>query len=297
MNPISILEVGPRDGLQNEKIFLSLEDKTELIKKLASLGLKRIELGSFVSPQVIPQMQDTEYVAKSVLKLQSQQKLSSEIQFSALVPNQKGLKKAIDCGLKEVAIFLSCTDSFSKKNINCTVKESLKNYKIVSQEAIDQGLKVRAYLSVSFACPYEGLVNPNTVLELAKALQDLSVYEMAISDTLGIATPQQVQSLIQVLSKQIPIHKLAFHFHNVHGLALANVWAAYQMGILSFDGSVGGLGGCPYAQVESGNVATESLFYLFHGATSPYVNKLVETAKWLETKLQKKLPSPLLRIN
>ncbi len=295
MSQISILEVGPRDGLQNEKVFLSLEDKIELIKRLSFLGLKRIELGSFVSPKIIPQMKDTEELVKNILRLQNCGEIDSDIQFSALVPNLRGLEKAVQSGLKEVAIFLACTDSFSKKNINSTVEESLKNYKEVSKKAINQGLKIRAYLSVSFSCPYEGVVSHKRVFELIERIQDFNVYEISISDTVGVATPQQVQSLLEKLSDKIKFDKLALHFHNVHGMALANVWTAYQMGITSFDGSVGGLGGCPYANVETGNVSTESLFYLLEGPQSSHLKGLIKTAQWLETKLQKKLPSPLVK--
>ncbi len=295
MPPISVLEVGPRDGLQNEKVFLSLEDKIELIKRLSFSGLKRIEIGSFVSPKIIPQMKDTKEVVKKVLQIQQRNEIDQDIQFSALVPNLKGLEGAVQSGLKEVALFLACTDSFSTKNINQTVEESLKNYKEVSKEAIGQGLKVRAYLSVCFSCPYEGEISPEKVLELVEKIQDFNVYEISISDTVGVATPQQVQYLLKTLSKKIKFNKLALHFHNVHGMALANVWTAYQMGITSFDGSVGGLGGCPYANVETGNVSTESLFYLLEGAQSPYLKGLIKTGQWLQSKLQKKLSSPLLK--
>ena len=295
MSQISILEVGPRDGLQNEKTFLSVEDKIKFIKKLSLSGLKRIEIGSFVSPNLIPQMKDTEEVVKNILQLQLQKEIDQEVRFSALVPNLKGLEKALQSGLKEIAIFLACTDSFSNKNINCTVAESLKNYKEVSKEAIRQGLKVRAYLSVCFSCPYEGIVPPKRVLELVEKIQDFNAYEISVSDTIGAAIPKQVQSLIKALSEKIKTNKLALHFHNVHGMALANVWTAYQMGVTSFDGSVGGLGGCPYANVETGNVATESLFYLLEGPKSPQLKGLIKTARWLESKLQKELPSPLVR--
>ena len=175
------------------------------------------------------------------------------------------------------------------------MEESLKNYKEISKEAIAQGLKVRAYLSVSFFCPYEGEVPHQRVLELVEKIQDFNVYEISISDTIGVVTPQRVQSLLKVLQKKIKLQKLALHFHNVHGMALVNVWMGHQMGITSFDGSVGGLGGCPYAKVESGNVSTESLLYLLEGAQSSSLKSLIKTARWLESKLQKNLPSPLLK--
>ncbi|MGI9549062.1 MAG: hydroxymethylglutaryl-CoA lyase [Bdellovibrionales bacterium] len=294
MSQIKILEVGPRDGLQNEKKILSLEDKLEFIKKLSLVGLEKIEVGSFVSSKVIPQMKDTQQLVENLFKLQAQKEIPEDTQFTALVPNQKGLENAIASGLKEVALFLACTDGFSKKNINCSVEESLKIYKAVAKEALKQNLKVRAYLSVCFVCPYEGEVSPQRVLEILEVIKTFNVYEISISDTLGVATPQKVQALLNVISKKIELNQLAFHFHNVHGMALANIWTAYQMGIRSFDGSVGGLGGCPYAKIETGNVPTESLFYLLEGSQSPYIKGLVDIAKWLETKLEKKLSSVLV---
>ena len=295
MDKISILEVGPRDGLQNEQTLLSLDDKKELIKKLSLIGLNRIELGSFVSPKWVPQMRDTEQLVQQVLRDQSLGELSQQIQFSALVPNLKGLSRALESGIKEISIFLSATDSFSKKNINHSMEESYKIYKEVCQQAQRNNLKIRAYLSVCFYCPYEGRVKPNQVLEWVKRIEDLGVYEISISDTVGKARALEVQNLLEILFNTISKNKIACHFHDVHGMALANVWSAYKMGIRSFDGSLGGLGGCPYSQAPSGNIPTESLIYLLKDPKDPLIQGLIETGWWLEKKLNKKLPSALLR--
>lgn len=295
MSDINIVEVGLRDGLQNEKVIFSLEDKITLAKNLSASGLKRIELGAFVSPKIIPQMKDTAQVVKDVLLLQKQGDIFQDIEFSALVPNLQGLERALETNIKEVAIFLACTDSFSKKNINCDIIESLKIYKEVSKQAQKQGLKVRAYLSVAFNCPYEGEVSQQRVLDLCKKIEELDVYEIAISDTLGLTTPQQVQSLLKKISKEINLKKIALHFHNIHNMALANAWAGYQMGVRTFDGSVGGLGGCPYAGLETGNVPTESLVYMFEGSQSPKIKTLLKIASWLEEKRNKKMASTLLQ--
>ena len=286
--------MGPRDGLQNEKKILSLEDKIKLVLKLSQTGLKRIELGAFVSPKWVPQMKDSQELAKKILKLKSENQINSQIEFSALVPNQQGLEKALDSGLQEISVFLAATDSFSKKNINAEREESYKKYQSICRQADKKKLKIRAYLSVCFECPYEGKVSQSEVIKWVKKIEDLGVYEISISDTTGKARSEEVEELFQQLFKGISKEKLACHFHNVHGMALANVWAAYKMGISSFDGSLGGLGGCPYSKAPSGNVPTESLIYLLKGAGDPRIKKLLSIAGWLEEKLEKKLPSSLL---
>ena len=294
MSKLKFLEVGPRDGLQNEKIFLSLKDKVEFILKLSQTGLKRIELGAFVSPKWVPQMENSQELTQRVLDLQKENKIDSQVRFSALVPNQRGLEKAIESGLKEISVFLSATDSFSKKNINARREESYKKYQDICWQAHKENLKIRAYLSVCFDCPYEGKVPQAEVLKWAQKIEELGVYEISISDTTGKARPEEVEQLLNQLFKRIAKEKLACHFHNVHGMALANVWTAYKLGIRSFDGSLGGLGGCPYSKAPSGNVPTESLIYLLKGAKDPMIKKLLPIAHWLEEKLEKKLPSPLL---
>ena len=296
MDKIRFLEVGPRDGLQNEQRLLSLEDKREWIKKLSHTGLKRIELGSFVSPKWVPQMRKTVDFVQQILKDQELGDIPKDMEFSALVPNLKGFHRALESGIKEIAIFLSATQTFSQKNINRSMEDSYKIYKEICKQAFKENLKVRAYLSVCFCCPYEGEVLPETVLKWVKKIEDLGVYEISISDTLGKARALEVETLLNALFKaQISKTQIACHFHNVHGMAIANVWSAYQLGIRSFDGSLGGLGGCPYSKHPSGNVPTEALFYLFRGAKDPSIKKLIDTALWLEKKLNKKLPSVFLR--
>ncbi|MBC6415630.1 MAG: hydroxymethylglutaryl-CoA lyase [Bdellovibrionales bacterium] len=294
MSEIQILEVGLRDGFQNEKKQLSLEEKVFFAEQLAKTGLKRIELGSFVSAKWVPQMKDSKELVTHILNKQKQGLLDSQIQFSALVPNQRGLRDALETGIKEIAIFLSSTDSFSQKNINRSRDLAYQAYKELCKKALKEKLKIRAYLSVCFECPFEGKVKAEEVLKWVKKIKDLGVYEISISDTTGKARPQDVNNLLILLLKHIPKEKLACHFHNIHGMALSNAWVAYLRGIRVFDGSLGGLGGCPYSLVHSGNIATESLLYLFKGSQDPIIPKLLTLAKKLQKKFQKKLESPLL---
>lgn len=290
MSEFKFLEVGPRDGLQNEKTILSLEDKIEFVKRLSLTGVKRIEIGSFVSHKVLSQMRGTEELVEEIFKLQKENQIPKDVHFSALVPNLKGLERALSVGIKEIAIFAGCTDSFSKKNINCTVEESFKIYKEVADIALKAKLKVRGYLSVAFGCPYEGIVSVDRVKNLTERMRNMGVYEVSISDTIGVAYPEQVKQFLQSFSES-EFKNLALHFHNVHGMALANILMAYQIGVTSFDGSVGGLGGCPYVGVSSGNVPSEEVFYLLGGSKHPFLKKLTEVSVWLEKKLQKTLPS------
>ena len=292
---VSFVEVGPRDGLQNEQTLLPLKDKVELVRRLALSGLKRVEVGSFVSSKIIPQMENTEAVVSQVLLLQKNKELPQDVEFSALVPNLKGLERALSCGIQNIAVFAACTNSFSKKNINCSVEESFHTYREVCRKALDEKLKVRGYLSVAFSCPYEGTVSPAKVTELAERLLDLGVYEVSVSDTVGAARPFEVELLLKELFKKVSHKKTSLHFHNVHGMAISNALTGYKMGVRVFDGSVGGLGGCPYAGVPAGNVPTESLIYLFKGKTNPIINELVKIGNWLEGRVKKTLPSPLLR--
>ena len=328
MNDVTILETGPRDGLQREKAALSLNDRFEFIQKLSRAGLKRIELGAFVSPKWVPQMSGTGELAQRVLAAQKAGGLPADIQFSALTPNLKGLGLAMDAGMRETAVFAACTDTFSKKNINRSVEESLVIYKSLCREALSHGLKVRAYLSVCFLCPYEGPVSLERAALLAERLRDMGAFEIALSDTTGAAAPFQVQDLIEKASKKISLRQIACHFHDLHGMGMANVWAAYQAGVRSFDGSAGGLGGCPFAGAVAGNTPTEGLLCLLQGAGSgakepsheegaqspakavfrggaraggqapralALIKGVVEAALWLEKRLGRRLPSPLLR--
>lgn len=290
MSEINILEVGPRDGLQNESAKFSLRDKQEFVLKLASTGLKRIEIGSFVSTRAVPQMAETGPLVEHILSLQKAGAISRDIQFSALVPNRRGLTEAINRGLQEVAVFASCSESFSRKNINCSIAESLDNYAKVCKKALSQGLKVRGYLSVVFGCPFEGVVSKKRVIELIRKMKNMGVYEISLSDTMGAAHPAQVETLLTALSQHIPLKEIALHFHDRQGMALCNVWAAWKMGVSAFDGSVGGLGGCPYSPIPAGNVPTEGILRLLGGASEEnQINKLTDVAYWLEKKLGRSL--------
>lgn len=322
MDEVTILETGPRDGLQSAAAPLPLSSRLEFIQRLSRAGLKRIEMGAFVSPKWIPQMSGTGELARMVFASQKAGNIPADVRFSALIPNQKGLGMALDSGLREAAVFAACSDTFSKKNINRSVEESLVIYKSVCREALSHGLKVRAYLSVCFFCPFEGPIPPERAILLAEKLLDMGAYEVAISDTAGTASPAQVQDLLEGLSKKVSWSQIACHFHDLHGLGLANVWAAYEAGVRSFDGSAGGLGGCPYAGSVAGNTPTEGLLLLLQAAKSiagrrfqkkaplskpddsgaagaqdpaAIARRVIETALWLEAKLGCRLPSPLLR--
>ncbi len=289
-----IVEVGLRDGLQNESIDLSLKNRYELVKKLSLAGLRRIELGSFVSPTALPQMKVTPQLAKKILLHQGKGLLPKNICYSAFVPNVIGFEKAIDCGLKEVAIFVSCTESFSKKNINMSVKESLKNLNTIGHRARSLKIKVRGYLSASFGCPYEGRVLPKRVAVLADQMMQEGIFELSLSDTIGVASFSDVVKVMNEVQKKVSVKKLALHFHNTRGMALANVVAGFQSGVRVFDSSIGGLGGCPYAPGASGNLATEDLVYLLEGMgvrTNVELQKLIRTTKFLEKQLKRSLPS------
>ncbi|MBL7670781.1 MAG: hydroxymethylglutaryl-CoA lyase [Bdellovibrionaceae bacterium] len=296
---VELVEVGPRDGLQNETISLDSALKVELVLKLIAAGAKKIEIGSFVSPTWVPQMADTSRVIKMVQdQLTGTGRSRKRVEFAALVPNRQGMNQALDLGLKEVAIFASATESFSKKNINCSIKESFDRFIPVMVLAKKNHVKVRAHLSVSFGCPYEGSVSEAKVVRLAKKLVGLGCYQISIADTIGVAHAGQVDSLFRKLKVAIPVAKLAGHFHNTRGQALANVFAAYKLGVKVFDSSLGGLGGCPYAPGASGNVATEDLVYMFDGLkvkTGYSIKELIEVSKWFENRTGRILPSMVSR--
>jgi hydroxymethylglutaryl-CoA lyase len=296
---ISIVEVGLRDGLQNEKTVIPTSAKIEMAVKLAASGVKRMEIGSFVRPDWIPQMAGSAEVVKGVLALQKQGKIPKDVEFSALVPNEKGFRDALEAGAKEVAIFAACSESFSKKNINCTIDESFERFKPVMKLAKQNKIKVRGYLSVCFGCPFEGDVPEARVVSLTKAMIQLGVYEVSIGDTIGVANAGQVESLFKKLRLKVNPKKLAGHFHDTRGQALANIQKALQLGIKTFDSSVGGLGGCPYAPGATGNVATEDVVYMLNGMklkTGIDVTKLIEMNSWIEGHVQHSLPSKLGKV-
>lgn len=255
---VKIVEVGPRDGLQAEQRFVETSVKIELINRLSQTGLSVIEATSFVSPQKIPQLADHSTVFKHIEK-------NPNVHYPVLIPNIQGLEKALDVGVKEISIFTAASDKFTERNINCTIDESFERYKPVVEKALKQNMRVRGYLSCAIECPYQGKTDPNVVTMLAQRLVDMGCYEISLGDTIGVATPPDVISLFETVSKKLPIKMLAAHFHNTYGQALANLYAVLQLGVEIIDSAVAGLGGCPYAVGATGNVATEDVLYLLQG--------------------------------
>ena len=284
LKKIKILEVGLRDGIQNEKIHFTVNDRLYLLKKLISTGLKQIEIGSFVSPKAMPSMRLTPLLMK---KIHRSLTIPKNVELSALIPNERGFDNAFDHGLKSMAVMVSATESFSKKNINCSINESLKRIKIICKKAVHHRVRIRGYLSMAFVCPYEGLVSLKKVLNIAEQMMDIGVEEIALSDTIGKAAPLQVSSMIEKISRKIPLSKISLHCHNTRGMALPNILMALNAGVRSFDSSIGGLGGCPYAPGSAGNVATEDLVLLLQGMnqkTSVDIKKLISISRWLKMK-------------
>ncbi len=257
---VRIVEVGPRDGLQNEKAQVPTEQKIQFITLLAEAGFPVVEATSFVSPRAIPQLSDASAVMAAL-------KPFPGVQYSALVPNLKGMERAVAAGLRSVAVFTAASESFTRHNINATIAESLANFRPVVALARQEGIPVRGYISTVFGCPYEGAVAPRQVLSVAQALLEMGIDELSLGDTIGVATPNQVVDVLSLLLSEgaIPIERLAVHFHDTRGTALANVLTSLQLGISIIDSSAGGLGGCPYAPGAAGNLATEDLLYMLHG--------------------------------
>ncbi|TAK13915.1 MAG: hydroxymethylglutaryl-CoA lyase [Acidobacteria bacterium] len=277
----------PRDGLQNEATVVATAAKIALVEALADAGGTRIEVGAFVSPKWVPQMADTAEVFAGLTR-------KSGVRYSALVPNLKGLERARDCGVTEVAVFAAASETFSKKNINQTIDESLATYGDVAREAHAAGINVRAYLSTCFGCPFEGDVPVERVSGLTARLLDMGVFEVAVSDTIGIAHPGQVRSVLDVLRARFRPDQLALHFHDTRGTALANVLAALEYQIHTFDSSPGGLGGCPYAPGATGNLATEDLLYMLDGLgieTGIDIAKVTAASLAIEPAIGHALPS------
>ena len=253
-----LLEVGPRDGLQNETNFVPTKHKIEFINLLSQTGLQHIEATSFVSPKAIPQLADSELVFRDIQK-------PPHIHFSALIPNENRMQQALQAGVKEIAIFTAASESFNQRNIQCSIQESIARFEPVMHLAKTRHIWVRAYISCALGCPYEGEISPKQVLAVAQQLLLLGVDEIDLGDTIGVGTPKQTQRLIDTLKQDIPIQNLAMHFHDTYGQAVANIHQALQAGVRRFDSAVAGLGGCPYARGASGNVATEDVLYLMHG--------------------------------
>ena len=296
MSNITIVEMGLRDGLQNEAVHLSLSQRFQLLKRFNDAGLSRVEVGAFVSPKWVPQMSDSAKLVKKALAAKKAKKLKSNLQISALVPNLKGFENAKETGIKEIAIFGAASEAFSQKNINTSVQQSLKNFSTVIQAAKKEKIKTRAYLSTIFGCPYEGKVSEAKVLKLIEKYLELGVYEISLGDTIGVASPKQVRSLLKSLLKMTDSKKVAMHFHDTRGTAIANVLASLDLGITTFDTSIGGLGGCPYAPGAAGNVATEDVVYMLHKMglkTGLDLQKLIKTTLWMNKQVGRQLPSKL----
>ena len=255
---VTIIEVGPRDGLQNEPSYVATPTKVDLINLLSQSGLQHIEATSFVSAKAIPQLADNEDVFRAINK-------PANVHFSALVPNERGMQTALAVGVKNIAIFTAASELFNQHNINCSIADSIARFEPVIALARDKRIHVRAYISCALGCPYEGAISPKKVLDVAELLIELGVDEISLGDTIGVGTPQQTKELIAAISKCLPLSQVAMHFHDTYGQAVANTYAALECGINRFDSSVAGLGGCPYARGASGNVATEDILYLLHG--------------------------------
>ena len=288
---VSIVEVGPRDGLQNEAGFVPTEQKIKLIELLSETGLERIEITSFVHPKAIPQLQDSEEVVKRI-------KNKPGVVYSTLVPNEKGLERALAAGVKEIALFVSASETHNQNNVRMSIVDSLKGFRNIAVKALAHGIRVRGYVVTVFGCPYEGRIAPEKVEFIINEYKMLGVHEVALGDTTGMANPVQVSRMVERIKPQLGKMSLALHFHDTRGAALANVLAALQQGVTTFDGSIGGLGGCPYAPGASGNVATEDLVNMMEEMgieTRVDVERLIDCAKYARMIIQKDLPGHLIR--
>lgn len=280
---VKLVEVGPRDGLQNEREMIPTADKIAFINQLAETGLRVIEATSFVSPRWIPQLADAKEVYAGIHKKQG-------VHYPVLVPNVEGLNRAIACDVKEIAVFTTVSEAFSKKNTNASVAESIERIQAIMTVAKAQGLGVRGYLSCVLGCPYAGDISPKQVADLAKTLLDLGCDEISLGDTIGVGTPIKTKALIETVAAVVPIERLAVHFHDTYGQALANIYVALECGVAVIDSAVGGIGGCPYAKGASGNVATEDVLYMLNGMgieTGVDLNKILVVGRHMATLLNR----------
>jgi isopropylmalate/homocitrate/citramalate synthase len=283
---VRVVEVGPRDGLQNEPTFVPTEVKIRFIEMLAEAGLPVVEATSFVSPRWVPQLADAERVLTSIQRRPG-------VRYPVLVPNRKGLERALAAGAREIALFTAASETFCQKNLNRTIEQSLQEFEQVAREARQMGLWVRAYISTAFVCPYEGQIAPQQVLPIVERLLTMEVDEISLGDTIGAAVPTQVARLTEQLQGILPLEKTAYHFHDTYGMALANVLMALQMGVATFDSSAGGLGGCPFAPGAAGNLATEDLLTMLHGMgieTGVEQAKVADAARFILQYLQRSTP-------
>ncbi len=288
---VKIVEVGPRDGLQNIKQQIPTEIKIELIHRLAGAGLKTIEATAFVSPKWVLQMADNSEVMAKIMR-------HAGVAYPVLVPNKRGLEKALSAGAKEVAVFAAASEDFSKKNVNCSIAESLDRFRPVVETAKKAGVLVRGYVSCVLGCPYQGEVSPAAVVDVAWALYEMGCYEISLCDTIGSGTPRKTQLMIEAVANRIPMKKISGHYHDTYGMAIANIYASLELGVATFDTSVAGLGGCPYAVGASGNVATEDVLWLMHGLgieTGIDFDKLVETGAWISAQIGREPNSKVSR--
>lgn len=279
---VEIIEVGPRDGLQNEKNILTPKLRVQLIERLAKAGLKKIEAGSFVSPKWVPQMAGTDLVLDQLNA--SPVKQQTGVKYAALTPNLKGLEGAIQHRADEVAIFGAASESFTQKNINCSISESLKRFEDIMAQAQQINLPVRGYVSTIVGCPYEGDIAPEKVAEVTKHLYEMGCYEVSLGDTIGVGTPIKFKQMLEAVMKDVPVNKLAVHCHNTYGQALANIYTSLEYGINKIDAAVAGLGGCPYAKGASGNIATEDVLFMLNGmniATGIDLDEVVSIGNWI----------------
>jgi hydroxymethylglutaryl-CoA lyase len=291
MTAVRIVEMGPRDGLQNEKQVVPLATKLELIERLAAAGLREIEATSFVSPKWVPQMGDHAELMRTLQR-------RAGVSYPVLTPNLQGFEAALAAGADHVAVFAAASEAFSRKNINCSIAESIDRFLPVMAAARDAGVKVRGYVSCVIACPYEGAVAPAKVAEVSERLADIGCYEVSLGDTIGVGTPASVQRMLQAVAVRVPLQRLAGHYHDTYGMAVANVHASYAFGLRVFDASVGGLGGCPYAKGATGNVATEDVVYLLHGLgadTGIDLDAVVDVAAWISLQLGREPASRVAR--
>lgn len=283
---VSVYEVSPRDGLQNEAAPIPLEGKRELILSLIQAGLRRIELTSFVSPRWVPQLADAEELSRLLQP-------PPGVTFSALCPNAKGLERAFAVGLQEIAVFLSASETHNRKNTNKTIEQSFDAFEEVVPPALEHGMRVRAYISTVWGCPYEGDVDPARALAIARRLLDLGCYQVSLGDTIGVGTPLQTREIVRMFLSELPQPQLALHFHDTRGTALANALVGLELGIRDFDASVAGVGGCPYAPGAAGNLATEDLVYMLEGMgvrTGVNLDALIEAGRVAEKVIGRRLP-------
>ncbi|HET7220780.1 MAG TPA: hydroxymethylglutaryl-CoA lyase [Vicinamibacterales bacterium] len=288
---VTIVEVGPRDGLQNESAQISTADKIAFVDRLSAAGYEIIEVSAFVSPRWVPQMADADAVFAGITRRDG-------TRYSALVPNLAGLERAHAARVTDVAVFAAASDTFSRRNINQGITESLRAYRAVCARAGELGMRVRGYVSTAFGCPFEGAVAPDRVADVAATLIEMGAYEVAVSDTIGIAHPGQVPQIVEAVAARVPLARIALHFHDTRGTALANVLTALELGVATFDASAGGLGGCPYAPHATGNLATEDLLYMLHGLgihTGIDLDAVRDASGFIEPRVGHALPSRYYR--